>query len=83
MITINQNKATEITKDAIRAYRKPLLEALDVDYTRATETGGDTSHIIVAKQTLRDMTATADGKNVDELKTIVDGLSAVADAVGA
>jgi len=39
MITINQNKATEITKDAIRAYRKPLLEALDVDFQRATETG--------------------------------------------
>jgi len=46
MITINQNKATEITKDAIRAYRKPLLEALDVDYTRATETGADTTTIV-------------------------------------
>ena len=76
MITINQNKATEITKDAIRAYRKPLLEALDVDYTRATETGADTTTIVADKQTLRDMTATADGKTVDELKTIVDGLGA-------
>ena len=50
MITINQNKATEITKDAIRAYRKPLLEALDVDYTRAAEVGGDTSSIVADKQ---------------------------------
>jgi len=73
-ITINQAKATDITKDAIRAYRKPLLEALDVDYTRATEVGGDTSAIVASKQTLRDMPATADGKNVDELKAIVEGL---------
>jgi hypothetical protein len=75
MITINQDKATDITKDAIRAYRKPLLEALDVDYTRATEVGGDTSAIVASKQTLRDMPATADGKNVDELKAIVEGLA--------
>jgi hypothetical protein len=74
MITINQAKATDITKDAIRAYRQPLLEALDVDYTRATEVGGDTSAIVASKQTLRDMPATADGKNVDELKAIVEGL---------
>jgi len=59
MITINQNKATEITKDAIRAYRKPLLEALDVDYTRATETGADTTTIVADKH---------------ELKTIIDSL---------
>lgn len=75
MINVNQTKATEITKEAIRAYRKPLLEALDVDYQRATETGGDTSQIVADKQTLRDMTATAEGKSVDELKVIVEGLN--------
>ncbi len=74
MITVNTNKAVEITKDAIREYRKPLLEALDVDYTRATEVGADTTQIVADKQVLRDMTDTADGKNVDELKAIVDGL---------
>ena len=74
MITINQNKATEITKDAIRAYRKPLLESLDVDFQRATETGADTTTIVADKQTLRDMPDTADGKSVDELKTIIDSL---------
>ena len=74
MITVNQTKATEITKEAIRAYRKPLLEALDVDYTRATEVGADTSQIVADKQVLRDMTDTADGKNVDELKAIIDNL---------
>jgi len=73
-ITVNNTKAAEITKEAIRTYRKPLLEALDVDYTRAVEVGGDTSAIVASKQTLRDMTATADGKSVDELKAIVEGL---------
>tara|TARA_R110001606_G_scaffold99354_1_gene219247 strand:+ start:656 stop:883 length:228 start_codon:yes stop_codon:yes gene_type:complete len=74
MITVNNTKATEITKEAIRAYRKPLLEALDVDYTRAVEVNGDVSAIVASKQTLRDMTATADNKSVDELKAIVEGL---------
>tara|TARA_R110000822_G_scaffold182404_3_gene321992 strand:- start:2549 stop:2776 length:228 start_codon:yes stop_codon:yes gene_type:complete len=75
MITVNNTKATEITKEAIRAYRKPLLEALDVDYTRAVEVNGDTSAIVASKQSLRDMTATANGKTVDELKAIVEGLA--------
>tara|TARA_R110000787_G_scaffold284738_1_gene398815 strand:+ start:16357 stop:16584 length:228 start_codon:yes stop_codon:yes gene_type:complete len=75
MITVNNTKATEITKEAIRVYRKPLLEALDVDYTRAVEVNGDVSTIVASKQTLRDMTATADGKTVDELKAIVEGLA--------
>jgi len=74
MITVNKPKATEITKEAIRVYRKPLLEALDVDYTRAVEVNGDVSAIVANKQTLRDMTATADGKSVVELKAIVEGL---------
>jgi len=74
MITINQDKATDITKDAIRAYRTPLLDALDVDYQRATETGADTTQIVADKQVLRDMPSTADGKSVDELKVIMDSL---------
>jgi hypothetical protein len=75
MITVNNTKATEITKEAIRVYRKPLLEALDVDYTRTVEVNGDTSAIVASKQSLRDMTATVDGKTVDELKAIVEGLA--------
>jgi len=51
-----------------------LLEALDVEYTRAVEVNGDVSAIIASKQTLRDMTNTADDKSVDELKAIVEGL---------
>ena len=74
MITVNQTKATEITKEAIRAYRNPKLAELDVAYQRATEEGTDTAQIVADKQVLRDMPATADGKTVDELKTIIDSL---------
>jgi len=74
MITVNNTKAAEITKEAIRVYRKPLLEALDVEYTRAVEVNGDVSTIVASKQTLRDMTDTANNKSVDELKAIVEGL---------
>ena len=75
MITVNNTKAVEITKEAIRAYRKPKLEALDVDFQRALEQGEDTAQIIADKQVLRDMTDTADGKTNDELKVIIEGLN--------
>jgi len=35
MIKINMPKAREITRDQLRAERKPLLEQLDVEYMRA------------------------------------------------
>ena len=74
MINVNNTKAVEITKEAIRAHRQPLLEALDVDFNRAMETGADTTQIVADKQVLRDMTNNADGKSVDELKVIIDNL---------
>lgn len=57
MITINMNKAVEIRKDQLRAERAPLLDALDVQFQRALETGADTSSIVAEKQRLRDITA--------------------------
>ena len=74
MITVNQTKAINITKEKIRAYRNPKLAELDVAYQRATEEGTDTAQIVADKQVLRDMPATAEGKTVDELKTIIDSL---------
>ena len=37
MITINLDKAKEITKDRLRAERTPLLQAQDVAFQRALE----------------------------------------------
>ena len=68
-ITVNIDKAKAITKDRLRAEREPLLEAQDVLFQRALETGEDTSAIVAEKQRLRDITNQVDSMTtVDELK---------------
>jgi uncharacterized protein YdaT len=70
-IIIDINKAKEITKDRLRAERKPLLEAQDVAFQRALESNADTSAIVAEKQRLRDITNQVDTANtVEELKSI-------------
>jgi len=69
MITVNITKAKDITKDRLRAERKPLLEAQDVAFQRALETSEDTTAIVAEKQRLRDITVQVDSMTtVDELK---------------
>lgn len=69
MITINLNKAKEITKYRLREERTPLLQAQDVAFQRALESGEDTSAIVAEKQRLRDITQLADqASTLDELK---------------
>ena len=68
-IIIDINKAKEITKDRLRAERKPLLEAQDVLFQRALESGADTSAIVAEKQRLRNITNQVNVKNtLEELK---------------
>lgn len=70
-ITININKAKEITKQRLRYDRTPLLEELDIQYQRALETQSDTSVIVNEKQRLRDITKLADqADSLDELRNI-------------
>ena len=57
-IGVNIPKAKELQKERFRQFRKPLLEALDIDYQRADE-AGDTSkktEVATKKQALRDVT---------------------------
>jgi hypothetical protein len=68
-IKIDIAKAKDITKDRLRAERKPLLEAQDVLFIKAQETGADTSAIVTEKQRLRDITNQVDTMStVEELK---------------
>ena len=68
-IIINIAKAKDITKDRLRAERKPLLEAQDVAFQRALESNADTSSIVAEKQRLRDITNQVDTMTtVEELK---------------
>ena len=54
IITIDMVKAKAIHRTKIREARKPLLEALDIEFQRALETSTDTNTIISKKQALRD-----------------------------
>jgi hypothetical protein len=70
-IIVDINKAKDITKDRLRAERKPLLEAQDVAFQRALEINADTSAIVAEKQRLRDITTLVDTANtVEELKAL-------------
>ena len=68
-IKIDIAKAKDITKNRLRAERKPLLEALDIEFIKAQEQGADTSAIVAEKQRLRDITQQVDTMStVEELK---------------
>ena len=71
MITINMNKAKDITKKRLREERKPLLEAEDIKFMRAQEEGSDTTAIVAEKKRLRDITNLVDScTTTDELKAL-------------
>jgi hypothetical protein len=68
-VNINFTKAQDITKDRLRADRKPLLEAQDIAFQRALESSADTSAIVTEKQRLRDITVQVDSMTtLDQLK---------------
>ena len=68
-ITVDITKAKVITKDRLRADRKPLLEAQDILFMKAQEAGTSTSAIVTEKQRLRDVTKQVDSMTTtDELK---------------
>ena len=68
-IIIDIAKAKDIVKDKLRAERKPLLEALDIEFIKAQEQGADTTDIVAEKQRLRDITNQVDNMTtVEELK---------------
>ena len=71
MITVNIDKAKDITKERLRIERKPLLEAQDVLFMQAQESGADTTAIVAEKQRLRDITNTVNScTTTDELKAL-------------
>lgn len=75
-ITHDMPKARELHREILRRARAPMLEALDVEYLRAQETGDPAKVAAVAlrKQTLRDVTklpAIEAAQTVEELKRIV------------
>ena len=75
-LTVNITKAKAITKDKLRAERKPLLEAQDILFMKAQEAGSDTSAIVTEKNRLRNIT----GDYVDDMDTLDKLKAATTDA---
>ncbi len=76
-IGVNIPKAKELQKERFRQVRKPLLEALDVDYQRADEAGDASkkTEIATKKQALRDVTnntALNDATSEAEVRAVWD-----------
>tara|TARA_X000001382_G_scaffold20199_3_gene12288 strand:+ start:3944 stop:4204 length:261 start_codon:yes stop_codon:yes gene_type:complete len=74
-IGLDLTKAKTIHRDNVRVARKPLLEAKDLEFTRAQETSADTAAIVTAKQALRDAPAASAidaASTADELKAAWD-----------
>ena len=65
MIRINMDKAKEIKKETIRAERKPLLEALDIEVMKNITDSAKLSEIEYKKEKLRNVTV-----KVDEISTV-------------
>ena len=75
MIRVNMDKARDIKRDMIREERKPLLEALDVQFMRAVESDDKPTQtqISAKKKALRDCTQDPDigaAQTPDELKAV-------------
>lgn len=70
-VDIRVDKANEIHRNKLRELRQPLMNKLDVDYTRADEVGDKTKKqdIATKKQKLRDITKFDDVQDLEVLKT--------------
>lgn len=68
-IVHDMTRAKSIHRDRLREVRRPMLEALDVDYLRAQESGNseDMARIVERKQKLRDITK---DPQIDQADTI-------------
>lgn len=71
VVTVNLAKAKELTKRRLRVEREPLLQAQDVAFQRALESGQPTTAIVAEKQRLRDLPTLADACNtLNELRAL-------------
>lgn len=68
-VVTNVFKARSIVKDRLREQRKPMLEALDIQFMQLLESGQDTSGVVARKQLLRDAPDAVDSMTtIEELK---------------
>lgn len=77
LIKINQDKAIEITKEKIRAWREIEFKANDIKLQNALVDGDETARLeaVEYRDYLRDLPAQCEGKSLDELKAILGALN--------
>tara|TARA_R100001086_G_scaffold235587_1_gene158572 strand:- start:379 stop:786 length:408 start_codon:yes stop_codon:yes gene_type:complete len=70
-VVVSMDRAKKLKKEQLRLERKPLLEAQDILFMQAQESGSDTSAIVAEKQRLRDITNQVDScTDTDQLKAL-------------
>lgn len=76
LIKINNEKAIEITKEKIRAWREIKFKASDVKLQNALVDGNEPARLeaVEYRDYLRDLPAQCEGKNLDELKALMSEL---------
>ena len=75
MIVINNDKAIELVKNKIRAWREAEFTKNDVAIQNALVDGKDTTELVARRNYLRDLPTVCDGKSLDELKVILEVLA--------
>ena len=76
LIKINEDKAIEITKEKIRAWREIKFKENDIKLQNALVDGNETARqeAVEYRDYLRDLPAQCEGKNLDELKALMSEL---------
>ena len=74
MILINNEKAIEIAKDKIRAWRENEFKKNDLDIQNALVDNKDATELIKRRDYLRDLTSQCENKTVDELLELIKTL---------
>ena len=74
LIKINEEKAIEITKEKIRAWRESEFKSNDIKLQNAILDKTDTTFLVERRDYLRDLPAQCEGKNLDELKALMSEL---------
>ena len=75
MIVINNDKAIELVKGKIRVWRENEFAKNDIAIQNALVDGKDTTELVARRNYLRDLPTVCDGKSLDELKVILEGLA--------
>ena len=73
LIKINNEKAIEITKEKIRAWREAEFAKNDIAIQNALVDGDETARLeaVAYRDYLRDLPARCEGKTLDELKAMI------------